>query len=722
VKVIGNLDLVQNQLLNTVLQNTSADLTNLVTGQIWYNTTSNNVKFYNGTNILTIATNVDIANVNTSIANANSLISNIISAGGLTSSGLYSVNTNAHYINNATSLNNADTILDNTLYTVSTSLSNEINNRTAITNTLTTNVNNITQSAGFTGNGLYIQNSTAHFIQTATTLNQADVLLDNALYTLSNNVNSATFQQIYNQTPPDTNGNASFMLSQTKGFYIYDYNNTNVYFGVDTTGDVLISGNLIVKGSTVTINSAVTSSDHMLLSPAGGSTEALLIQPQSGVTYSTNLVDFKVSYNGPSAFSVLPSGLVQIPDINLTDQIICPTQTISSETIPGFNPGVYNLQHLQIDPDSIQLLSGTLTNGATPVLGTDYTIDFVNGMFTIINTFSSNPVISYQYHPAIDGRFVGLDGSIQDQHIAGTAYQHQASVIIYNNSVTQLVAHNVQTAIDLFFQNTTNNFNQVGIEIGNICTAAGINVTNQQYIANTSANYISSATSLNNADFLLDYSLKNVSNQLNTFISNLASNSSGVGASLVGINGSLNNASGATTVQSVLVGFNTTMNNQETQITNLINTIGAGTVNSVTFSSNNFVANGTTIISAISALDTALQTYEQNILSTSSNNGASLVGVSGTFINAPGATNVQQTLASFDTNLANTGRRYLYTATASGTSFVVTHNLNYQYVNVICYDSTTGNVVIPNTITANNSNTVTVNFADPITPVIKIIA
>lgn len=721
MKVIGNLDLVQNQLLNTVLQNTSTDLTNLVTGQIWYNTTSNSVKFYNGTNILTIATNVDIANVNTSIANANSLISNIISAGGLTSSGLYSVNTNAHYIGNAKSLSNADTILDNTLYTVATNLSNEINNRTAITNTLTTNVNNITQSAGFTGNGLYIQNSTAHFIQTATSLNQADVLLDNAIYTLSNNVNSATFQQIYNQTPPDANGNASFMLSQTKGFYIYDYNNTNAVFGVDTSGDVLISGNLIVKGSTVTINSTVTSSDHMLLSPAGGTTEALLIEPQSGVTYSTNLVDFKVSYNGPSSFSILPSGYVQIPDMYLIDQIVCPTQTVTAETVAGTAPGSYQLNHIQIIPSSVQLSSGTLTTGATPVLGTDYIINYVDGVFTIINTFSSNPVISYQYHPAVDGRNIAEDGSVQDQHIAGTSYKHKASVIIYNNSVTQIPANNVQDAIDQFYQQQYTMNNQLSNEIYSISMACGLN-ENYNYVVNTSANYISSATSLAMADFLLDSALKNISNQLNTFISNLASNASGVGASLVGINGSLNNASGATTVQSVLVGFNTTMNNQETQITNLINTIGAGTVNSVTFSSNNFVANGTTIISAISALDTALQTYEQNILSTSSSKGASLVGVSGTFINAPGATNVQQTLASFDTNLANTGRRYLYIATASGTSFVVTHNLNYQYVNVVCYDSTTNNVVIPNTITANNSNTVTVTFTDPITPVIKVIA
>jgi hypothetical protein len=721
VKILGNLDLVQNQLLNIVLQNTAIDLTNLLAGQIWYNTTSNNIKFYNGTNILTIATNVDIANVNTSIANANSLINNIISASGLTSTGLYFANTNAHYINNATSLTNADTILDTTLYTVATNLANEINNRTAITNTLSTEVNNIIQSSGFAGNGLYNQNTTAHFIQTATSLNQADVLLDKAIYNLANNLASSTFQQIYNQTPPDSNGNASFMLSQTKGFYIYDYNNTNAYFAVDTSGDVLISGNLIVKGSTVTINSTVTSSDHMLLSPAGGSTEALLIQPQPGVSYSTNLVDFKISYGGPSSLSVLPSGYVQIPDLRLTDQFICPQQTVTSETISGSTIGTYQLNHIQIIPGTVQLLSGTLTNGNTPVLGTDYTIDYINGGFNIINAFSSNPVISYQYHPAIDGRNIAQDGSVQDQHIAGTAYQHQASVIVYINSVTGIPATNVQSAIDYFIQNTNSNFNQSEMEINNIAQACGIN-TSFQYAVNTSANYINTAISLNNADVLLDSALKTVSNNLNTYINNISSTSSGLGAALIGIYGTLNNAAGATTVQSALVGFNTTMNNLATQITNLINTIGANTVNLVTFSSNNFVANGTTIIEAISVLDTALETYETNILSTSPNKGASLVGVSGTFVNAPGATNVQQTLASFDTNLANTGRRFLYTATNSGTSFVITHNLNYQYVNVVCYDSTTGNVVIPNTITANNSNTVTVTFTDPITPVIKIIA
>src|SRR5581483_6901317 len=47
-KVLSNLDLNLNQILNLVLQQLASDPGSPSTGQIWYNTTTNYAKYYNG--------------------------------------------------------------------------------------------------------------------------------------------------------------------------------------------------------------------------------------------------------------------------------------------------------------------------------------------------------------------------------------------------------------------------------------------------------------------------------------------------------------------------------------------------------------------------------------------------------------------------------------------------------------------------------------------------
>ena len=49
IKYLNNLDLNKNQLQQAVIQTASSDPSSPVAGQIYYNTTDNVIKFYNGT-------------------------------------------------------------------------------------------------------------------------------------------------------------------------------------------------------------------------------------------------------------------------------------------------------------------------------------------------------------------------------------------------------------------------------------------------------------------------------------------------------------------------------------------------------------------------------------------------------------------------------------------------------------------------------------------------
>ena len=68
---LTNIDLNLNELQNAVIQNLASDPASPVAGQIWYNTTSNQYKFYDGTAIFTYLTQADLT---TALANYQTLI------------------------------------------------------------------------------------------------------------------------------------------------------------------------------------------------------------------------------------------------------------------------------------------------------------------------------------------------------------------------------------------------------------------------------------------------------------------------------------------------------------------------------------------------------------------------------------------------------------------------------------------------------------------------
>jgi len=145
------------------------------------------------------------------------------------------------------------------------------------------------------------------------TINGKGILLDDGSST-SGTGTSITLQSAYDLSV-DSNNNASINLSTGKDFVIYDDNQSNLYFKIDSeTGKVTITGDLEVFGTSTIITSTVQDADHWLISPALPSQSALIIRPDF-TTGTVDLVSIRPGYNSPEAFKITSGGTTLITDL-----------------------------------------------------------------------------------------------------------------------------------------------------------------------------------------------------------------------------------------------------------------------------------------------------------------------------------------------------------------------------------------------------------------------
>ena len=123
---------------------------------------------------------------------------NIINAAGLEADGTYEHKHDANFIDDATSLFDADVILDTTIAEFSANTvaefeetNNNLSELSAATVEIQTKEEKVIEAAGLEADGSYPHNHNANFIDEATSLNNADVILDATLAELSANTMAA---------------------------------------------------------------------------------------------------------------------------------------------------------------------------------------------------------------------------------------------------------------------------------------------------------------------------------------------------------------------------------------------------------------------------------------------------------------------------------------------------------------------------------------------------
>jgi hypothetical protein len=120
----------------------------------------------------------------------------------------------------------------------------------------------------------------------------------------SGTAGAITLQTVYDNTP-ELGGTVSIKLVAGKDFTIIDDTDNSIFFKVDAeTGRVTITGDLEVHGNSSVIDTVIQDSDHWLISPKLGTTTALKIEPDLGVTPSVDLVSIRKTFGTAPVFRV----------------------------------------------------------------------------------------------------------------------------------------------------------------------------------------------------------------------------------------------------------------------------------------------------------------------------------------------------------------------------------------------------------------------------------
>lgn len=137
------------------------------------------------------------------------------------------------------------------------------------------------------------------------TVNGRALLFDDG--TSTNGGASLTLQQVYNNTLP-VNGEVTIQLTAGKDFKIIDSVGED-FFKIDAeTGAVIVSGDFIVQGNSTQIDTLIQDSDHWIISPKSGTTTALSIRPDLGVTPLVDLVTVRRTHTTSPVFRIDSNG------------------------------------------------------------------------------------------------------------------------------------------------------------------------------------------------------------------------------------------------------------------------------------------------------------------------------------------------------------------------------------------------------------------------------
>ncbi len=257
------------------------------------------------------------------------------------------------------------------------------------------------------------------------TVNGQSVILANG--TLSNTglvASILNMQTMYNNT--NISGQCEIALKHSKNLrFINSVDNTYLIFE-SSTGNLQISGDLIVGGTTTVVNSVITSYDELLISPAVSSSIALTIEPDNGVVPISPLMRVKKIFGGPDIFSIGSNGNTTINGLDVNT-----TLTIGGAIINADYSAAKNALYGHIANNSNTKHSGneiSITGYSNPA--------YIN-VQTIVTDID-------QRFTTLNNGLVSLTGRVQtlENNASGIdAYTHTQS----SPSVTWVINHNKAT-------------------------------------------------------------------------------------------------------------------------------------------------------------------------------------------------------------------------------------------------------------------------------------
>jgi len=631
--------------------------------------------------------------INTTIATLQTEVNTTQTGAGLNADGSYTANGSANYISSATDLQNADDLLDTQVKTnaddivtitgttipnlqfevdviensvgltasggfVAFNGTNYINLSTSIADSigdLDTAVGNVQSEldasqtgAGLNANGSYSANNTAQYINTATSLKDADNKLSVAIYanetaitgkvsktgdTMSGNLDMGTNRIISVATPVDPTdaANKEYVDSVATGLDVKASvrvaSTANV---ANLTSVTTIDGIALADGDRVLLKDQTTASQNGIYeySAAGNGSLSRASDADDNAEMTSGVFVFveEGTANADNGYVLVTDGSITVGSSAMVweqfsgaGQIIAGAgiQKNGNEIFLNFGAGVVELPSDEV--------------------GLDLRSD--SGLFLTLDGAADSTDTAAQLSVKIDGNTLSKSSS---------GLRVDASVISDISTNTTDIT-NLQTEVD-------------AIEVGAGLSPAG------SYSAIPTANYISNATSLKDADNLLDIQIKQNADDIATL-----NNSVGAG----GIQGELDNTQA-----------------------------GAGLLSTGAYnqpSGSNYIDTATSLANADSLLDTAIKdnfdSLESLILDVESDLSTEIA---------------QRTSGDSSIRTSVNNLRFTYQSTATATTHTINHNLNSNHllfqVMVLDDQGVYANDVVP--VEETNANTLTIYLTE----------
>ena len=430
----------------------------------------------------------------------------------------YAKNTNATHISAATSLNNADVLLSN-------ALDKEISDRKGADSTLTTNLNaEIAARKAVDGQSgqTYAKNTNATYISAATSLNNADVLLSNAIGDLK--ITSVTGTELNNL---GENVNEAYKLidgnSTQHGDYIKIYKDTSLK-GVTFSDQKLHFTYILSDGSekTVDVDVSVFLTENEYGDGLQVIDHIISVGVGNGIQIDSNdKVAIKLDSSNESAFLTLGSSGLKLSGV----------QT-------AINTAVNNEASARTNADNT--LTSNLNNEISARTSADTAL---SNRISLLETA------------------VGEGGSVSTQ---------------ISEAINKLDSSKTGdgTHVDVTVVQTDGKITSVSVAESDIASATALKVIAGQsgttYAKNTTVKHISAATSLNDADIRLSNAITAETSNRTSAISTLTTNLNNEIAARTSADTALDNRVDALETK---VGNS----NVSTQITNSINALSGTT-------------------------------------------------------------------------------------------------------------------------------------------------
>jgi len=369
----------------------------------------------------------------------------IETATGLSAAGAYVVPTGTTYLGASSSLANADTLLDAQIAANATSVANEVTRATNAESLLQTELNTTQTGTGLNADGTYTAPTGTTYLGATTSVSNATITLDTQLNTTATSLTTETTNRV--------TAVAALQL---------ELDNTQTGSGLNVDGTYTAPTGTTYLGTSTSISNATT------------------------------LLDAQVSTN-TSAIATLNTGLAA------------------------------NTSNLQAELDLTQAGAGLNANGtfstptgttylgaATSLANSDFLLDSQIAVNTaaIANLNATTVTGQVNVQTEVDAIETGTGLNVDGTFTAptGTNYLGTATSVVNLAVLLDTQLNTTSAALTSEVANRTNAVTAVQAEIDTIETGAGLNIDGT-YAAPTGTTYLGAATSLANADVLLDAQL-----------------------------------------------------------------------------------------------------------------------------------------------------------------------------------------------------------------------